>query len=163
AGHRAADAHAADVRAAADTVHPTALRYIAIDDRAPAALLHDAFARADLGGEIGLLVVAAAIAAFVHRLREEPARAERVVERDHGRVAFEVAKQVEQRLHEVVGLHRASGHADEGDAGVRAERPPEVIGQSHAPRRIAGHGVDAAVRRARARRDDGPRAWREAI
>src|SRR5881398_247725 len=36
AGHRAADADAADVRAAADPGHPAALRHVAVHDGAPA-------------------------------------------------------------------------------------------------------------------------------
>src|SRR6185312_12729248 len=37
AGHRAADADATDIGAAADAVHPTALWDVAVDDRSPAA------------------------------------------------------------------------------------------------------------------------------
>src|SRR5688500_15201129 len=64
--HGAADAHAADVRTAADAVHPAALGHVAEDHRAPAAELHDALARAVVGREIALLVVATSIAAFVN-------------------------------------------------------------------------------------------------
>src|SRR3954454_21154205 len=42
AGHRAADADAADVRAAAHAVDPAPLGDVALDDRAPAAQLHQA-------------------------------------------------------------------------------------------------------------------------
>src|ERR671922_2895787 len=41
ARHRAADADAADVGAAADTGHPPPLRDVAVDHRAPAADLHE--------------------------------------------------------------------------------------------------------------------------
>ena len=76
AGHRAADADAADVRAAADAVHPAALADVALHDRPPAAELDDALGRAGLlrSGEVGLLVVAAAVAALVNRAAEQPGR-----------------------------------------------------------------------------------------
>src|SRR6476660_6565431 len=66
--HRAADADPADVRAAADAVQPAALGHVALDDRAPAAELDDAFGRAVLVGEVALLVVAGAVAPLVHRV-----------------------------------------------------------------------------------------------
>src|ERR1700712_3548513 len=58
ARHRAPDADAAHVRAAADAVDPAALRHVALDDRTPASELHDAFRRAVLSREITLLVIA---------------------------------------------------------------------------------------------------------
>src|SRR5262249_14801323 len=42
ARHRAADADAADIRASADAVHPTALRHVALDHWSPAAKFHEA-------------------------------------------------------------------------------------------------------------------------
>ena len=84
AGHGAPDADPADVGAAADAAHPSALAHIALHDRSPAPQLHDAEARAVLVGELALLVVSAAVAALVHRLPEKPARPERLVERDQG-------------------------------------------------------------------------------
>src|ERR1700734_3569201 len=76
AGHRAADAHAAAVRATADAVHPPSPAHVALPDRTPAAQLDDALGRAGfvMPGEVGLLVVAAAIAPLVHRVAEEPCR-----------------------------------------------------------------------------------------
>src|SRR3954465_9863537 len=61
ARHGAADADPADVRAAADAVDPAALRHVALDDRTPAAQLDQALRGAVLGGELALLVVAAAV------------------------------------------------------------------------------------------------------
>src|SRR5690242_16003712 len=87
AGHRAADADPADVRAAAHAVDPPALRHVALHDRAPAPQLHQARRLAVLGGEVALLVVAAAVAALVHRRAEEPRGPARVVQRDHRRGA----------------------------------------------------------------------------
>src|SRR4249919_1163502 len=58
ARHRAADADAADVGAAADSVDPTSLGDVALDDRTPAAELDDALRRAVLLREVPLLVVA---------------------------------------------------------------------------------------------------------
>src|SRR3954465_7898729 len=43
AGHRAADADAADVRAPADAVDPAALGHVALDDWTPTAKLQNAF------------------------------------------------------------------------------------------------------------------------
>src|SRR3954470_4284317 len=51
AGHRASDADAADVGAAADAVDPAALGDVALHDRAPATELDQALRRAVLGGE----------------------------------------------------------------------------------------------------------------
>ena len=67
AGHRAADADAADVRAAADAVDPSAFGHVALHDRAPTAKFHNAFRRSVLGREIALLVVAGPVTALVHR------------------------------------------------------------------------------------------------
>src|SRR4051812_36980638 len=70
--HRAADADAAHVGAAADPVDPAPLGDVAVDDRPPATQLHDALRRAVLGGEVALLVVAGPVAALVHGGPEEP-------------------------------------------------------------------------------------------
>ena len=59
-------------------------------------------------GEVGLLVVAAAVAALVDGLAEQPGRPQLLVERDHRRQPGRLVEQVEQRLHEVVRLHRAA-------------------------------------------------------
>ena len=48
---------------------------VAVDHRPPAAELHEALGRAVLVGEVALLVVAAAVAAFVDGLAEQPGRA----------------------------------------------------------------------------------------
>src|SRR3954471_20373397 len=58
ARHRAGDADAADVGAAADPVDPSALGDVALDDRPPAAELDQALGGAVLLGEHALLVVA---------------------------------------------------------------------------------------------------------
>src|SRR5215469_9114778 len=60
--HRAGDADAAHVRAAADPVDPAALGHVALDHRAPAAQLDQALGRAVLGREVTLLVVAGPVA-----------------------------------------------------------------------------------------------------
>src|SRR6185369_12262243 len=82
ARHRAGDADAADVRTAADAVHPAALRYVAVDDRPPAADPHLALRRAVVVAEVRLLVVPGAVAALVDGLAEEPLRPQLVVERN---------------------------------------------------------------------------------
>src|SRR5436190_16345550 len=52
ARHRAADADAPDVGAAAHAVDPPPLGHVALDDRAPAAELDQALGLAVLGGEV---------------------------------------------------------------------------------------------------------------
>src|SRR5215468_11515543 len=64
ARHRAADADAADVGAAADAAHPAALGHVAFHHRTPAAELDDAFRRAVFLREVALLVIAGAVAAL---------------------------------------------------------------------------------------------------
>ena len=73
-----------------------------------------------------------------------------------GAVPGRLVEQVEQRLHEVVRLDRAAGHVDDRQPAGRPPVPAQVVGQAHAPGRVAGHGVDAAVGRARAGGDHGP-------
>src|SRR5918994_6991587 len=72
AWHRAADADAAHVRAAADPVHPAPLGHVAVDDGAPAADLHLALGRVVVEGEVALLVVGGPITALMNRLPKEP-------------------------------------------------------------------------------------------
>src|SRR5579875_163823 len=98
AGHRARDAGAADVRAAAHPVDPAALRYVALDHRSPAAQLDQALGRAVLAGEIALLVVAGPVAALVHGGSEQPGRPQRLVQRDHRRLARYLVEQVQDGL-----------------------------------------------------------------
>src|ERR1700733_13287559 len=69
-GHGAADANATHVGAATDSRHPPTLWYVAVDHRPPAPESNDAFRRAVFRGEIALLVVAGAIAAFMNRSPE---------------------------------------------------------------------------------------------
>src|SRR4051812_22948762 len=161
AGHRAADADAADVRAAADAGHPPALGDVAVDDRPPAPDLDQALGRVVVLGEVALLVVAGAVAALVDGLAEQPRRAQLVVERDHRREPGRLVEQPDQRLHEVLRLYRAAGDVDDRQVAGRAEVPAQVVGEAHAAGRVAGHRVDAAVGGAGADRDHAPRLGRE--
>src|SRR6185312_1957403 len=68
--HRAADANAADIRAAANASHPTPLRYVAVDHWPPAADFDQALRRTVFMREIALLVITSAIASFMHCLPE---------------------------------------------------------------------------------------------
>src|SRR5205814_6331785 len=108
AGHRAANTDAADVRTSADTCHPTPFRNIAVHYRTPATHFDEALGSAISVRELSLLVITASIASFVHRCPEEPLGPELIVKRDHGRASRHLIKQIEQRLHEVVGLHRTA-------------------------------------------------------
>src|SRR6185437_4580337 len=155
AGHGAGHADAADVGTAADAVHPAALGDVAIDHRPPAAELDQAFGRAVLVGEIRLLVVPGPVAALVHGLAEQPGGPQLVVQGDDGGHAGDLVEQVGQRLHEVIGLHRAAGDIDHRQPRLRAPAPAQVVGQPHGSGRVAGHGVDAAVGGAGADGDGG--------
>src|SRR3984957_20305457 len=66
AGHRAGDADAAHVRAAAHAVDPAPLGHVALHHGTPAAQLDQAGGGAVLGGGVALLVVPGAVAALVH-------------------------------------------------------------------------------------------------
>src|SRR5580704_19415627 len=71
--HRACHADPADVRAAADAVHPAADGDVALDDRPLAAELHQAaVVRSVLGGELALLAEARAVAALSDGASEQP-------------------------------------------------------------------------------------------
>ena len=96
-------------------------------------------------------------------LAEEPRRPQLLVERNHRRQTGDLVEQVEQRLHEVVGLHRAAGHVDDRQAGLRFPIPAEVVGQAHAAGGVAFHGVDAAVGGAGSACNDGQRLGRQAV
>src|SRR5215207_9792295 len=78
--HRAADARAARVHAAADVVDRAARGDVAVDDGAPAADLDEALRIAELLCERPLLVVRAANAMPVDGLAEEPRGAAELVE-----------------------------------------------------------------------------------
>ena len=86
-GHGAADADPSDVRATADPAHPSALADIALHHRTPASQLHDAESATILLGKFRLFVVAAAVAAFVNRLAEQPGGPQRLIERNHRRAS----------------------------------------------------------------------------
>ena len=87
----------------------------------------------------------------------------RLVERNHRREAGDLVQQIEQGLHEVVGLDRTARDVDDRQAGLRFPVPAEIVGQPHAAGRIAFHGVDAAVGRAGAGGDDGQRLGRQPV
>src|SRR6478672_6599795 len=112
AGHRAGDADAADVGTAPDAVDPAPFRHVALHDRAPAAELDQALRGAVTGGELTLLVVPGTVAALMHRGPEQPARPQRLVQRDHGGLAGDLVEQVHEGLGHVVRVHRAARHAD---------------------------------------------------
>src|SRR5215472_18403260 len=118
AGHCARDADAADVGAAADAIDPAALGHVALDHRPPAAELDKAARRAVLAGELALLVVAGAIAALMHGGLEQPARPQRLVQRDHRRLPGYLVQQVQDGLGQVVRVDRAAGDADERQSGL---------------------------------------------
>src|SRR5580704_11200860 len=74
ARHRTPDADAAYIRTSANPRHPTSFPHVALHHWTPAPQLHDASARTIFLREFRLLVVSAAIAAFVYRLSKKPGR-----------------------------------------------------------------------------------------
>src|SRR5277367_3232497 len=70
--HGTTDANPADIRAAADSIHPAALPNVALHHRPPASQLHDARWRAVFLRELRLLVISPAVASLVHRGAEKP-------------------------------------------------------------------------------------------
>src|SRR5262252_6984614 len=80
AGHRAPNAHAPRPHAAAHVIDGTALHDVAVDDRAPAADLHEALRVAVTLGEQALLVVSGPVAAVVNGVTEEPRGPSELVE-----------------------------------------------------------------------------------
>src|SRR5580658_1887965 len=72
ARHGAANANPADIRAAADSSHPTTLSDVALHYRSPAAQFHDALNRAIFLGKLRLLVVTAPVTSFMYGLTEQP-------------------------------------------------------------------------------------------
>ncbi len=160
ARHRAADANSADVGAASDAAHPAALGNVALDDRSPAPELDQALGRIVFRRKFALFVITGAIATLVHGVAEEPGRPARVVERNHRRASRRLPQQIEDRFREIVGLYRAAGYADDRNAGARLPVPAEIIENAHGSGRIAGHRVNAAVRRAGSDRQDSPGSGR---
>ena len=60
-------------------------------------------------------------------------------------------------------MHRASRDVHDRQARLRSPVPAEVVGDAHRAGRVAGHGMDAAVGRARADREDGGRLGRQPV
>src|SRR5208283_5737681 len=130
--HLAAYADSANIGTSTYSRHPSALGNIALYDRTPAADLDEAFWRAVFVGEITLLEIACAIAALMHGLLKQPFGTSRLIDGDHWREPSELAQQIEQRLHEVVGLNRAAGHVDDGQSRLGFPIPAEIVRHAHA-------------------------------
>src|SRR6266850_7413666 len=114
--HRTANTDAAHVRTAADTVYPSALADVTLNHGSPAAELHDALSGSVLLGKLRLLVITAAITPLMHSFAKEPRRPQSIVKRNHRRAAGCLVQKVEQRLHEIIRLHRTTGYAHDGNA-----------------------------------------------
>ena len=91
----------------------------------------------------------------MHGGAEEPGRSQCLVERDHRCLVGSHVQQVGEGLGEIVRLDRAARHVDDRDAGLRLPAPAEIVRNPHGAGRVAGHGVDTAVRRAGPGSDDG--------
>src|SRR5205807_1321018 len=114
-------------RAPTDTVDPSSLGDVALDDRTPAAELHETRRRVVLAGELTLLVVAGAVATLVHGGAEEPAGPECLVEGDHRSLSGRLVQEVQDRLGEVVRVGRAPGHTDDREPGLGLPVPPQIV------------------------------------
>src|SRR5579859_747256 len=163
ARHRAGDADATHVGAAAHTVDPATLGDVAFDHRPPAAQLDQALGRAILGGEVALLVVAGPVTALMHGRAEQPGRPQRLIQRDHRCLARHLVQQVKNGLGQVVRVDRAARDADDRQAGLGPPVPAEVVGHAHGTRRVAGHRVDAPVGGTGANGEDGGRPGRQPV
>ena len=86
-----------------------------------------------------------------------------IIQRDHGSHARRLVEEIEDGLHEIIWLHRAPRYANNGDAGGGFPVPAEIVKQAHRARRVALHGVNAAVSGAGAGGDDREGLRREAI
>ena len=72
-------------------------------------------------------------------------------------------KQVEECLHEVIGLNGTPGNANDRNTRARSPLPAQIIGEPHASRRIALHRMNTAVGCAGSSSHDGPRFGGQAI
>src|SRR5262245_1800475 len=95
--------------------------------------------------EVRLLIIASSVAAFMHRFAKEPSGAEFVVEGRNGCFARCGLQHPHEHFHEVVRLYWASRDVDDGKSRARDKRPPQIVGESHAPRGVACHGMDPTV------------------
>src|SRR5215813_14680223 len=93
--HSATNANAADVGAAANPRNPAALTYIALNHRSPTAKLNDAFFCPIFLGKLSLLVVTAAITAFVNGLTKQPRWSQGLIERNHRGPPCRLIQQIE--------------------------------------------------------------------
>ena len=153
ARHRAGDADAADVGAAADTVHPAARRDVALGDRPRAADLRQAApVVCERRCETAVLGEPGAVARLVRGLLEQPERTALIVELGRRGDARELEGDALEGLRDRVRLDRAAGEVDQRRPAARDEPVPEVVAQSHRARRVVAHRRHPAVRRARAER-----------
>src|SRR5580700_814001 len=163
AGHCAPDANAAHVGTAADTGHPSAFGYVAINNRPPAAELDDALGRAIARCEVTLLVISGTVATVMNGPAEKPRGPQLFVKGNHGRQPRNLVKKVEHSFHEVVRLHRAPRNIDNGKAGLRFPVPAKIISESHASGWVALHSMDAAIGGAGSAADDGDSLGSETV
>src|SRR5262245_34745200 len=64
--HGAADTNSTNIGSSAESRHPSAFWYIAIDDGSPASQFHDAFRRAILRCKVALFVISGAVTTFMN-------------------------------------------------------------------------------------------------
>ena len=155
ARHRAADADAAGVGAAADAVHPAALRDVADRRWALAAELDEAARIAAVRRrELPLLGEAGAAAALARRARVQTGRPQTVVELWRRREATGKQDELEQDRGHVVGLCRTPWDADDRHPkrGSARTSPGSRAGPSHRSGCCASPGRHHRWRRCRRRR-----------
>ena len=154
--------HAAGAHAPAHVVDGAALHDVAVDDRAPAADLHETLRVAVVLGEDALLVEAGARAALVDSVAEQPRRPAELVERRQRTEALQEEQDREDRLGEVVALRRAPRDIDHRET----KGAPIVLRRGSPSRSWRRWGCprprDAAPRRTGADGDRGRGARRQA-
>src|SRR4029453_1982612 len=114
ARHGAPDAHAAGLHAPAHVVDGAALHDVAIDDRTPAADLHETLRVTVVLGEDALLVESGPRAALMHGVAEEPRRPAELVEGRQRPQTLQEEQHGEHRLGKVVSLRRTPRDIDHG-------------------------------------------------
>src|SRR3954465_734197 len=114
-------------------------------------------------GEVALLVITRAIAAFVDRLAEEPRGPQLLVQWDHWCKSGSLVEQVQQGFREVIRLHWAPWDIHDRQSAGGTKALAEIIGETHAASGITRHRMDAAVSGTGSDRNHAPGFRRQSV
>src|SRR5262249_29326420 len=135
--HGAPDAHAACPHAPTHVIDGTALHDVAVDNRAPAADLHEALWVAVAFAEDALFVEPGPRAAMMDRCAKEPSGPAELVERRQRPQALQEEEHGEHRLGEVVPLWRTPRDVDHGQTEGAPVILAEEVHETHGAGGIA--------------------------